>query len=49
MDFFFCKYKFTDKCIDKENVDCDKCKLKSCDTCENSWSGNTCNQCKFSK
>lgn len=48
-DHFNCEFKFTNKCIDKENVDCDKCLLKSCSLCDNSWSSNVCNQCKFSK
>jgi hypothetical protein len=45
-DMFYCKYKFTDKCVDKEKVDCDNCFVKACNQCENSWSSNVCGQCK---
>lgn len=46
---FHCKFIFTSKCIDKEYADCDKCPLKDCNSCESSWSSNTCSQCKFNK
>lgn len=46
-DMFYCEFKFTAKCIDKENIDCEKCPLKDCNSCDNKWSSNTCNQCKL--
>lgn len=48
-DMFHCRFLYTDKCIDKENKDCNNCKLKDCNSCDNSWSSNVCSQCKFNK
>lgn len=49
IDHFNCSLKFTSKCIDKERIDCNKCQLKLCNSCDNSWSSNVCNQCKLNK
>ena len=49
-DMFCCRYKFTDKCLDKEQVNCEACPVKSCTACENdNWSSNVCSQCEFKR
>lgn len=45
-DLFYCTFKFTNKCMDKEQVNCEKCPVKGCQSCENNWSSNTCSQCE---